>query len=381
MAVASVAMGEALGWTQSRKGVVLSAFFVGYIVSLIPSGWLAMRFGGRRMLPIAVFAWSLCTLVMPFAALDSFAALLAARICLGLAEGALFPSCYDLLGEWIPAAARTRAISVMMSGIPVGQVGGLAAAGWIIERHPWPTVFYVFGAAGFLWLCAWIWATAGVGRDNAPPSHSGEAGPRQSIPWRRLLTRRPIWAVFIALFCGNWGLYFLLSWLPSYFRGAQGLSIANAGLFSAAPWVSAFVMSNAGAYLADAAIARGVSVTRVRKVVLCAGFLGSAGCLLLARDAHSAAGALACLCGATGALSVAWSAYAANYLDLAPRHASFITSIGNTLGTIPGIVGVVVTGWLIDTTGTYASAFALTAALCVIGAVVYCAFGSGRQLE
>ena len=53
MAVASVAMGEALGWTQSRKGVVLSAFFVGYIVSLIPSGWLAMRFGGRRMLPIA----------------------------------------------------------------------------------------------------------------------------------------------------------------------------------------------------------------------------------------------------------------------------------------------------------------------------------------
>ena len=115
----------------------------------------------------------------------------------------------------------------MMSGIPVGQVGGLAAAGWIIERHPWPTVFYVFGAAGFLWLCAWIWATAGVVGTTPPRGIPERRGPRQSIPWRQLLTRRRISAIFIALFCGNWGLYFLLSWLPSYFRGAQGLSIAT----------------------------------------------------------------------------------------------------------------------------------------------------------
>jgi MFS transporter, ACS family, solute carrier family 17 (sodium-dependent inorganic phosphate cotransporter), other len=392
ISVASVAMAETLHWSQSTKGAVLSAFFVGYIVSLLPSGWLATRFGGRRILPIAVSAWSLCTLVTPLAAATSMNALVAARICLGLAEGALFPSCYDMLGKWVEAPARTRAVTMLMSGIPIGQVSGLMTSGWILAHYEWPAVFYVFGVLGFVWLSVWMLGMAYVRNDRTiaitltdTSIASADGGVPQDtgtllMPWRQMLARHSVWAVVVALFCGNWGLYFLLSWLPSYFRGAQGLSISNAGFFSTAPWLSAFALSNVAALISDAAIARGVCVTVVRKTVLCTGFVGSAAFLLMARDVTSAITALGLLCGATGGLGIAWSAYTANYLDLAPRHAAVLSAFGNTLATIPGIVGVAITGWIVDRTGTYSSAFAMSAAVSGVGAAFYCAFGSGKPL-
>ena len=54
--------------------------------------------------------------------------------------------------------------------------------------------------------------------------------------------------------------------------------------------------------------------------------------------------------------------------------------ITNTAGTIPGIVGVFVTGWLIDLTGSFSAPFALAAAINLFGAIVWLAFGSGRRV-
>jgi len=50
ISVASVAMKEHFGWTQTAKGFVLSSFFIGYLAFMFASGWLATRFGGRRVL-------------------------------------------------------------------------------------------------------------------------------------------------------------------------------------------------------------------------------------------------------------------------------------------------------------------------------------------
>jgi ACS family sodium-dependent inorganic phosphate cotransporter len=70
-----------------------------------------------------------------------------------------------------------------------------------------------------------------------------------------------------------------------------------------------------------------------------------------------------------------------NWLDIAPRHSAVLVGISNTIATIPGIAGVAITGWLVDTTGTYSSAFVLTAAVSVGGAMFYLLFGSGRPLD
>jgi ACS family sodium-dependent inorganic phosphate cotransporter len=112
----------------------------------------------------------------------------------------------------------------------------------------------------------------------------------------------------------------------------------------------------------------------------CGGLVISAACLLGTRDVHSSAVALTLLCAATGALGLTWCGYAPGLIDVAPRHAALLGGFTNTVATIPGIVGVTVTGWLLDLTGTYSAAFILTAGVSLVSAMVFGLFFNARPL-
>src|SRR5262249_27536768 len=159
-------------------------------------------------------------------------------------------------------------------------------------------------------------------------------------------------------------------------------SLANAGLLSAAPWGAYFVMGNVGGWIADAMIARGRSVTFVRKTMQIGSLVGSGGFLLLLETAHSPAVAMLLMCGASGTLALCLPGFGVNSFDVAPRYADVIWGLANTAGTLPGIIGVAVTGWLVDVTGSYRAPFVLTAAVGGVGAVVYLMYASGeREIE
>ena len=109
ISVAAIAMKDELGWTETDKGTVLSAFFVGYLMLMAVSGALANRYGGWLVLGIAVLWWSAWTMLTPPAAMMSLSALIVARIALGLGEAAVFPASINMIGRWVPAnAARAR---------------------------------------------------------------------------------------------------------------------------------------------------------------------------------------------------------------------------------------------------------------------------------
>jgi hypothetical protein len=140
------------------------------------------------------------------------------------------------------------------------------------------------------------------------------------------------------------------------------------------------IVTNVAGVVSDRMLARGAGLTATRKQLQAVALLGSAAFLVAARDVHSPAAALALLCGAAGVLGCAWSGYAPNALDIAPRHAAVLVGIGNTFATIPGIVGVSATGWLVEVTGTYAAAFVLTAAVSAAGAIAYVLLFDARPL-
>jgi ACS family sodium-dependent inorganic phosphate cotransporter len=172
----------------------------------------------------------------------------------------------------------------------------------------------------------------------------------------------------------------LLSWLPSYFRQAQGLSIGNSALASAAPWLVMFLAGNLAGTTSDRMIARGISVGLTRKIMQSGGLIVSASFLLLLREVHTPLSALVLLCAATGALGCTWSGFAPGFLDVAPRHGAILYGFSNTFATIPGIVGVAITGWLIDLTGTYSAAFLLSASVSILGAGLFWVFFEAREL-
>ncbi len=96
------------GWSEERLGILLSAFYWGYILSQIPASLIAFRYGGHIVLCAALAGWSLQTLLLPVLVSSLFPLLLASRIALGVFEGAVFPSVYAMLTRWMPLDEKVR---------------------------------------------------------------------------------------------------------------------------------------------------------------------------------------------------------------------------------------------------------------------------------
>jgi ACS family sodium-dependent inorganic phosphate cotransporter len=372
ISVGALAMQSRFGWSETQKGAVLAAFYVGYLPLMIASGAIANRHGGRIVLGAAVLWWSAFTALTPVAALVSFPALLMARGALGLGEAAVFPASFNLIGARVPQASRTRAVALVTSSAALGTVFALFVSGWMVRAYGWPAPFYAFGAVGLGWAMVWWLAERDrpriAGRTSAVPA---------SIPWRELLSARPVWAIVAAHFCYNWCSYVLLAWMPSYFKSAFGVTIAGAGMLSAAPWVAVFLTANLAGHLADHSIRRGVAVIVVRKLAQVAGLVGTGVLLVALSAAPSLSWAVVLMCAATGFLGLSQAGFAPNCLDIAPRHADVLYGLSNTVATLPGLCGVLVTGWLVDRTGSFAAAFFVTAAVAWAGALIYAVLAAG----
>lgn len=394
MSTAVVPMAEQYGWSNTTKGWVLSSFFIGYMLTQIPASWIVNRYGGRIVLGISLLWWSLVTMVTPLAAMSSLGLLIVVRVAMGVGEAAVTPSLYNLAARWLPPHERARSIAVMIGGIPMGTLAALLLSGWLLEHEPWPVMFYVFGAAGIVFALFWfrlIYASPARHPHMSVSERSLLTGPGvvsseprkgswAEVPWRKLLSTPAVWALISNHFCSNWGLYVLLTWLPSYFKAFKETGIGAAGWYSAAPWLILFIIANLSGVIADRMVKRGMTITRVRKTMQVIGLLGSAFGLIVASYIETPLVAVVVLCGALGVLGFTWAGFGPNHLDVAPRYADVLAGLTNTAGNLPGVIGVVVTGWMVDLTGGFSAAFQLTALINVIGALIWLKWSTGEKV-
>ncbi len=389
ISVAIIPMTEDLGWSLATQGTVLSSFFIGYLLLQIVGGRLADRFGGKVVLGVGVLVWSLFTVLTPPAAYLGLGVLIAARIGMGMGEAVTFPSIYSLYGRWVPLSERARAVGFTNSGIPLGTVFALVATPYIVEWLGWEWAFYLFGAVGVFWFVAWHrFVTA------APQAHPGvcddelqviEAGTQvaqagESPPLRVFLKLPAVWAIVVAHFCNNWSLYVLLSWLPTFVNKGLGVDYSAVGWFTMIPHLTAFVFLNVAGGVADRLIHRGMDVGRVRKLMQTIGFGGIAAALLVVGEVQSAWMAIGVMSVGNALGAFCTGGFAVNHMDIAPRHSGTLMGITNTAGTLPGIVGVFVSGVILELTGSWALVFQVAAGVNLFGLVFYLTFASGRRL-
>ncbi len=388
IAVAGIAMQESLGWSETEKGLVLSSFFIGYMAAQIIGGVLADKFGGKRVLLFSLVAWSFFTVLTPIAGSASFMALILVRIGLGVGEAPLAPAVLSLFGKWIPENERSRAVAIFSSAAIAGTVAALVLTGLLVSRFGWQSVFYIFGILGLLYAFV-VWKSIFETPKEHPRIQESEYAllaqnitvkENVVIPWRQILSLPAMWALFITFFCTSWTLYVFLSWMPSYFATVHGLNVSGAGVYTMGPWITMFVMMNVAGWIADSLINKGWDISTVRKLIQIIGLLGSATFLLITRTVTTPEAAVLTLCGALGLLAFAYSGAAPNVLDISPRFGGVLFGIMNTLGTLPGIVGVALTGWLVDATQSYDSVLLLAAVISVFGAVVFALFGSSKRM-
>jgi len=262
MSVAIIPLCKEFSFTSAQQGLILSAFYAGYMLPQLGAGWLAGRFGGFPIVLFGILAPSLLTLLTPAAARGGFSAVVALRVLTGLTEGVTYPALQAMLAAWVPAAERATLLNVAWSGAYLGTATTFPLAGAIaggtlalpLVGAGWRAVFYVQGALGVLWAALFAltcastpaqhkWVSAEERALIAAGANAGAgagAGGARAVPWRALVSSRAVWATVFAHTAHNYAFYLLLSELPTYLKFQLDFNLANAGAVSVLPYLACF---------------------------------------------------------------------------------------------------------------------------------------------
>lgn len=109
-------------WSEATQGLILSSFYMGYIITHIPGGILVEKFGGKITLLGGIVASSVLTALTPASiTLGGSTLLIVNRIIMGLCQGFIYASVFGLLSTWIPLRERTTLGVFVLCGIQVGK--------------------------------------------------------------------------------------------------------------------------------------------------------------------------------------------------------------------------------------------------------------------
>lgn len=195
-------------WDEHTQGIILSAFFWGYVLAHFGSAFIADKYP-KTLLQLSVLITAVFTLLTPLAIdIGGAPALIAVRAIEGFGEGATFPVLSAIVAQWIPPQQRGMLGSFIFSGGQIGSLFGGVGTGFIIsELHSWRLVFYVWGGIAIIWCVMW-----GMFGFDSPEHHPfitekekqsliekfadakkrTDTGP---IPWKKIFTSVPFWAL------------------------------------------------------------------------------------------------------------------------------------------------------------------------------------------
>ncbi|XP_043716094.1 ascorbate transporter, chloroplastic-like isoform X2 [Telopea speciosissima] len=387
MSIAILPMSQEFNWNSATVGLIQSSFFWGYLLTQIVGGIWADKVGGKLVLGFGVVWWSIATILTPIAAKLGLPFLLIMRAFMGIGEGVAMPAMNNILSKWVPVSERSRSLAFVYSGMYLGSVTGLAFSPFLIQNFGWPSVFYSFGSLGSIWFALWLNKAHSSPKEDPELSAdekltlggSALKDPVSVIPWKLILSKRPVWALIISHFCHNWGTFILLTWMPTYYNQVLKFNLTESGLLCVLPWLTMAVFANIGGWIADTLVTKGLSITAVRKIMQSIGFLGPA--FFLTQLSHVRTPALAVLCMACsqGSDAFSQSGLYSNHQDIGPRYAGVLLGLSNTAGVLAGVFGTAATGYILQR-GTWDDVFKVAVALYIFGTLVWNFFSTGEKI-
>src|SRR5688572_29872027 len=256
IAAAAPSIRAEFGIDAITLGFVFSAFTIAYALFQIPGGWMADRFGPRRVLTAIIIYWSAFTMATALA--WNAASLIVIRFMFGTGEAGAFPGATRAFSRWLPSTERGFAQGITHSGARLAAALTPAIVTSIVVVWGWRSAFVVFGLIGILWGIAWYWyyrdrpedhphindaELAVIRGTNAPVSampgghgHAPKAAATGSkVPWRIILRSSNMWMICAMYFCYVYTLWIFLTWMPTYLVENRGFSLMASGLFAGLP--------------------------------------------------------------------------------------------------------------------------------------------------
>jgi MFS transporter, ACS family, glucarate transporter len=385
ISVAGGLIAQEFGFSDVRLGVVFSAFLWGYALFQTPAGWLADRFGPRRVLTAGVLWWgifSALTALISHSLTNAVLALIAIRFLLGAGEAIIYPSSNQFVSRWIPRDERGIANGIIFAGVGIGGAITPPIITYLMARHGWRFSF---------WTCALVGLVAGVvwflaARDN-PENHRAvsraeadliQQGIRQAgipqnnsgrLSWWTILSSGTVWILSLAYFCFGYVAWIFIAWFFRYLEKVRGLNLKSSAIYAALPFVAIAICSPLGGAIGDWLAKRfGPRLGRCGVSVLGMGL--AAIFLVFGSEAHDARVASLVLAGGAGSLYLSQSAFWAVSADLGKTSAGSVSAFMNMINQFAAALTTIATPFLAEKYG-WNTSFRVAAIIVAVGAVAW----------
>ncbi len=362
-------MQEGLALSYTQIGLIGTGNFIGYLCLAVIGGFLAARFGVRRVLFISLLVMGVTLFLTGLA--NSFVFAFCMRFITGMGNGGSYIPMMALPSAWFAPKKRGLAIGI----VTLGTGTGLSITGLVL-----PHFIAMYGMDG--WRYAWwlLGVLVFVGafvcyaflRDH--PAEKGlemyggrepQAAPTAKLTlfgaWKDVVGEKEIWKLGCVYFMYGFAYIIYLTFVIAYHTGELGLTTEAAGRVFA---VLGFFAIFCGVVWGGASDIIG----RRYAIMFAYIVLGLANILLVVWTTPVGLYLSAILFGLTAfSIPVIMAAAAGDAVGgrLAPAALGFITlffGVGQALGPA-------VAGWLKDTTGTFSHAFVLSLCVAALGAL------------
>jgi ACS family glucarate transporter-like MFS transporter len=274
------------------------------------------------------------------------------------------------------------AVGCIQAGTLLGPALSAPLVAWLISATSWRWSFVITGLIGLVWVGVWLafvstpektsWIPEPERQRILAERHGTEPmADHGGVGYRGLLRSPSMWGLAISQGCAVYSVYLYLSWLPDYLQTERGLSIMKSGAFTSVPFfvgAAVIVLTN---WIGDKILTPqtmrdgGRRIVVVTCLALCA--LGMA---IPYVDSLAFVIVLTIFPISFGGTATATNAALANDLlrsrEDSGRAFAFMVLGGNVFGLLAPIV----TGYIVQATGSFSSAFVLAGALSLIGALV-----------
>ncbi|MEZ6091274.1 MAG: MFS transporter [Pirellulaceae bacterium] len=380
--------------SDQQTGAVLSAFFFSYALCQVPAGWLSDRFGVRRMLPLYICIWSLCTILTGLA--TGFLMLIIARLLFGISQAGCYPTANILIKNWVPLPRRGTASSIVSFG---GRFGGAIApllTAWLLKDYlSWRWVLIAYGCTGFIVAMNFFRIFRETPQEHPQvddaeralighvETHSTTNGAADFPPIGKLICSGSMWLMSFLQFGVNVGWVFLVTWLPTYLKEVKQVDPKVGGLMSTMVLTAGIAGMLCGGQLTDLATQRlGRRWGRTLQMVVCyvIAIVAYLSCLRL-ESAWAFIAAAALIAFVTDMSVPAIWAY---MQDVGGKNTAAVFGWGNMWGNfgaalIPLLVPIVLKQW--DTNGDWHEAFWLFSLGYLVAAVAALGINANRSLD
>ena len=388
LGVAAPFIARDLQLEPAQLGIVFSSFSFGYAAFCFVGGYASDRFGPKAVMTVSMTAWSVfCGLT---AVAWSIPSLLVIRILFGMGEGPIGSTFNKTVRNWFPHRQQASAVSYANAGTPLGAALSGPVVGFLAIAMGWRVAFVAIAAIGLAWVVFWMALATDrpdqnsrVGATERAELAEGQRGQPSGgapAPLSSLILRPAVLATAFAFFGYSCILFFFINWFPTYLTMARHLSVKDMAFTTMIPWVVGFIGLAAGGPLCDLIFRLIGNALLARKLVLVTCLLVAAVCIGVAGSVESLSAAVTLMAVSVFFMYLTGNTYWAVILDTVDEaRVGGVSGFVHFVANCGGIIAPLVTGYIVQETGSFVSAFLLTGAIAVLGALGVAVFVRSPQ--